>query len=127
MNGLARRGALHPGGELFGETMENWVHHELRAFCDYHERDESLTYWRTAGSVEVDFVVGDMRVALEVKASARVSYRHLRGLRAMRREHPEVDHRILVSLEPKPQRTEDGINTLPAEEFTRVLWHGSLI
>ena len=127
VNRLARRGALHPGGELFGKAMENWVHHELRAFCDYHERDESLAYWRTAGGVEVDFVLGDMRVALEVKASARVSHRHLRGLRALQRAHPEVDHRILVCLEPKPRRTEDGIDILPAEEFARLLWHGSLV
>ena len=127
VNRLARRGALHPGGELFGKAMESWVHHELQAFCDYQERDESLAYWRTAGGVEVDFVLGDMRVALEVKASARVSHRHLRGLRALQRTHPEVDHRILVCLEPKPRRTEDGIDILPAEEFARLLWHGSLI
>ena len=124
---LARRGDLHSGGELFGKAMENWVHHELRAFCDYHEHDESLAYWRTAGGVEVDFVLGDMRVALEVKASARVSHRHLRGLRALQRAHPEVDHRILVCLEPKPRRTEDGIDILPAEEFARLLWSGSLV
>ena len=124
---LARRGDLHSGGELFGKAMENWVHHELRAFCDYHEHDESLAYWRTAGGVEVDFVLGDMRVALEVKASARVSHRHLRGLRALQRAHPEVDHRILVCLEPKPRRTEDGIDILPAEEFARLLWRGSLV
>ena len=127
VNRLARRGALHPGGELFGKAMENWVHHELRAFYDYDERDEPLAYWRTAGGVEVDFVLGDMRVALEAKASARVSHRHLRGLRALQRAHPEVDRRILVCLEPKPRRTEDGIDILPAEEFARLLWHGSLI
>ena len=127
VNRLARRGALHPGGELFGKAMENWVHHELQAFCDYQERDESLAYWRTAGGVEVDFVLGDMRVALEVKASAQISHRHLRGLRALQRAHPEVDHRILVCLEPKPRRTEDGIDILPAEEFARLLWRGSLV
>ena len=127
VNRLARRGALHPGGELFGKAMENWVHHELQAFCDYQERDESLAYWRTAGGVEVDFVLGDMRVALEVKASARVSQRHLRGLRTLQRAHPEVAHRILVCLEPKPRRTEDAIDLLPAEEFARLLWRGSLV
>ena len=127
VNRLARRGALHPGGELFGKAMENWVHHELQAFCDYQERDESLAYWRTAGGVEVDFVLGDMRVALEVKASTRISHRHLRGLRALQRTHPEVDHRILICLEPKPRRTEDGIDILPAEEFAHLLWHGSLV
>lgn len=127
VNRLARRGVLHPGGELFGKAMENWVHHELRAFCDYSERNEQLAYWRTAGGMEVDFIVGDMRVALEVKASARISRRHLRGLRSLRREYPELARRIVVCQEPKHRRTEDSIDVLPAKEFARLLWEGELI
>ncbi|MDE0448792.1 MAG: DUF4143 domain-containing protein [Spirochaetaceae bacterium] len=30
VNFLARRGALQPGGELFGKAFENWVFHERR-------------------------------------------------------------------------------------------------
>lgn len=127
VNRLARRGALHPGGELFGKAMENWVHHELRAYSDYRQCDEELAYWRTAGGVEVDFVVGDMRVALEAKSSARISRQHLSGLRSLQREHPETARRVLVCLEPKPRRTEGGIDILPAEEFARRLWNGALI
>ncbi|WP_446831123.1 ATP-binding protein [Candidatus Foliamicus sp.] len=127
VNRLARRGFLHPGGELFGKALENWVHHELRAYSEYSESNEKLAYWRTAGGVEVDFVVGDMRVAVEVKGSARISRRHLSGLRALYRDHPEALRRVLVCLEPKRRVTEDGIEVLPADDFARLLWDGALI
>ena len=127
VNQLARRGVLHPGGELFGKAMENWVHHELRAYLDYSNHAEELAYWRTAGGVEVDFIVGDMRVALEVKSSARISQRHLRGLRSLQREYPELARLIVVCQEPKHRRTGDGIDVLPAREFVRLLWQDALI
>jgi len=33
----------------------------------------------------------------------------------------------VVSLDPRPRRTEDGIDTLPAKLFARQLWEGELI
>ena len=35
VNFLARRGALQPGGELFGKAFENWVFHELCCYNSY--------------------------------------------------------------------------------------------
>lgn len=126
VNHLARRGTLSPGGELYGKAFENWVFHELSAFCAYFLTDESLSYWRLAGGTEVDFILGDMRIAIEAKASAQVSSRHLRGLRSLVAEHPRVRRRVLVCLEPRARRTEDGIDILPAPEFVRRLWAGEI-
>ena len=69
VNRLARRGDLLPGSELYGQAFENWVFHELSAFIDYREWDGAIAYWRLAGGTEVDFVLGDMQVAIEAKAS----------------------------------------------------------
>ena len=126
VNRLARRGALAPGSELYGKAFENWVFHELSAFIDYRERDETLTYWRLAGGAEVDFVLGDMQLAVEAKASARIAAQHLKGLRSLAEDHPGVGRRVVVCLEPRPRRTEDGIDVLPAEVFARRLWEGDL-
>ena len=79
MNRLARRGELQRGSDSYGKAFENWVFHELSAFIAYRELDEQLTYWRLPSGIEVDFVVGDMRLAIEAKASVRITSGHLRG------------------------------------------------
>ncbi|MBI3697039.1 MAG: hypothetical protein HY238_19670 [Acidobacteria bacterium] len=52
--------------------------------------------------------------------------RMMKGLRALREEAP-LRGQILVSHEPKPWRTEDGIEVLPVEGFLRRLWGDDLL
>lgn len=120
VNHLARRGRLQPGGELFGKAFENWVHHELLAFNAYHGSSTDLSYWRLASGIEVDFIVGQMDVAIEAKASGRITTDHLKGLRHLHADHPRA-RRIVVCLEPKRRVTEDGIEIVPASVFTAEL------
>ena len=127
VNRLAKRGALAPGGELYGKAFENWVFHELAAYLAYQEIDAGLSYWRLAGGAEVDFVLGDMQLAVEAKASEKIVARHLKGLRTLAQEHPNASRRVVVCLEPRPRRTEDGIDVLPAAEFAHRLWQGRLL
>ncbi len=117
VNHLARRGGLQPGGELFGKAFENWVLHELLAYDAYHEMRTDLSYWRLASGIEVDFIVGNMAVAIEAKASTRITADHLRGLRHLRDDHPRV-RRVVACLEPRRRTTEDGIEILPVSAFT---------
>ena len=127
VNRLARRGPLAAGTELYGKAFENWVFHELVAFLTYRELDHPLAYWRLVGSTEVDFVLGDMRLAVEAKASARIVGRHLKGLRSLADDNPHVGGRVVVCLEPRPRRTEDGIDVLPVADFVQRLWQGDLV
>ena len=126
VNRLTRRGELTPGSPLYGKAFENWVFHELSAGIEYQEWDLELTYWRLPSGIEVDFVLGDMEVAVEAKASARITRDHLRGLRTLMEEHPGVRRRIVVCLEPRARRTDDGIDILPAADFIRRLGQGAL-
>ena len=126
VNRLIRRGELTPGSPLYGKAFENWVFHELSAGIEYQEWDLELTYWRLPSGIEVDFVLGDMEIAVEAKASARITRDHLRGLRTLMEEHPGVRRRIVVCLEPRARRTDDGIDILPAADFIRRLGQGSL-
>lgn len=116
VNHLARRGALRPGSELYGKAFENWVFHELSAHNAYSEAFARLTYWRLASGIEVDFVANDFRVAIEAKATAKVTADHLRGLRTITQDH-RVGQRVVVCLESKSRRTDDGILVVPAREF----------
>ena len=126
VNRLARRGELLSGSELYGKAFENWLFHELSTFMSYRDVDGPLSYWRLAGGIEVDFVVGNMRVAIEAKSGARITRDHLKGLRSLVEDHPHVERRIVVCREPRARRTEDGIEVLPAETFVRRLWAGDL-
>lgn len=118
VNHLARRGTtLQRGTELYGKAFENWVFHELAANNAYREAFERLSYWRLASGIEVDFIVDDLEIAIEAKATAKVTTDHLRGLRNLAQDHPRVRQRIVVCLESKSRRTEDGILILPAREF----------
>ena len=126
VNRLARRGELLPGSVGYGQAFENWVFHELSAFIDYREWDGGLAYWRLAGGTEVDFVLGDMQLAVEAKATSRITSDHLKGLRSLVADHPGIGRRVVVCLEPRARRTEDGIDILPGEVFSRRLWEGEL-
>lgn len=116
VNHLARRGRVVPGSELFGKAFENWVFHELGAANAYHDHFHELSYWRLASGIEVDFIVGHMALAIEAKATARITSDHLNGLRQLREDHPAV-RRVVVCLEPKRRRTPDGIEILPVQAF----------
>ena len=63
VNHLAKRGGLQAGSELYGKAFENWVFHELSAHNAYSEAFATLSYWRLASGIEVDFIVNDMQLA----------------------------------------------------------------
>jgi hypothetical protein len=74
----------------------------------------------------VDFIVNDMEVAIEAKSSRKITSEHMKGLRNLVKDYPNVKKRIVVCTEPKAWRTEDGIDILPVGSFCRKLWDGAL-
>lgn len=127
VNGLAKRGRLEPGSELFGKAFENWVCHEISAYACYSEHYHELSHWRLSTGVEVDLIVDDMAYAIEAKATRSVGADHLKGLRELGRDYPATKRRIVVSLDPTPRVTEDGIEILPYQVFADRLWQGDLL
>lgn len=126
VNFLAQRGKIQPRSELFGKAFENWVHHELRAYLSYMHRPEKLSYWALSTSTEVDFIIGNMLTAIEVKSSSRIHSEHLKGLRELKVDHPNVKKRFVVCTESTARQTEDGIRILPYMDFCQKLWAGEL-
>jgi predicted AAA+ superfamily ATPase len=118
-NILARRGEILPKSELFGKVLEHLIHNELVAWLSYRRDDRPLTFWRDRYGNEVDFLVGD-DWAIEVKASSKVSGKHLKGLR-MLSEDMSFKHKIVVSMDSSPRRIDD-ILVLPCIEFLQRLW-----
>lgn len=121
---LCKRGKVEMGSELIGKAFENWVHHELRAYQAYRNPDIELSYWRTSSQIEVDFIVGKMETAIEVKASSRIQSDHLKGLREVFKDYAKLKNRIVICFEKQPRKTSDGIEILPYRTFIERLWSG---
>ena len=64
----------------------------------YTHSEEKLSYWRTYTSIKVGAVIGDARVAIEVKSAEEVLLRHLKGLKTFGEEYPQ-SRLIIVSLD----------------------------
>ncbi len=111
---------------LYGKAFENWVFHELCAHSAYSGAKADVAYWRLASGIEVDFILNDMEVAIDAKAGAKIFDDHLRGLRQLLVDHPEVRRRIVVCRESRARRTGDGIEILPIQSFVRALAAGDV-
>jgi predicted AAA+ superfamily ATPase len=127
VNVLARRGHIEAHTELFGKALENWIFHELNAFISYRQKDCELSYWRLASGIEVDFLVDQAEIGIEVKSTARANDFHLKGLRELRADHRSAKRLILVCMEARARRTEDGVDILPVRDFLSRLWAGEII
>lgn len=122
---LTRRGKIALGSELFGRAFEHFITLEVIAHSKYSNLNYPIEYWRTASQFEVDLILGKGEVAIEIKSSALAKDRHLKGLRAFKEEHKS--RYILVSQDPHPRKTNDGILILPWKDFLIQLWQNEIV
>lgn len=115
---------LDRNSDLFGRTLEQMVALELRAYLSYRRvKNLPLTFWRSESGFEVDFLLGE-RVAIEVKATKRVTEKDKRGLRALKDEGVFKQF-YLLSFDPLETKR-DGIHTLSLSTFLERLWSGGI-
>lgn len=119
-NHLRHRGEMVRGTAEYGHAFEHLVMQELRAWLSYTGRQEQLSYWRTYNGQEVDAVIGEARVAIEIKSVEEVMPRHLKGLKAFAADYPQCNP-MIVSLDPIP-RTTDGVQCMHVLQFFKQLW-----
>ncbi len=121
---LANIQSLDPRSDLYGMSFEHWVGLEIRAYLSYRRRNDSLEFWRTKSHQEVDFIVGD-EVAIEVKATQKVTENDLKGLKALGDEKKIKDY-YLVSKDPLSAKRGD-IHCIPWTRFIEKLWNDGLL
>lgn len=124
-NHLLHRKDLVRGTTGYGHAFEHLVIQELYAFLHYRHSDEKLSFWRTYTGVEVDAVIGDARVAIEIKSVEEVLPRHVKGLLSFGDDYPE-SRRIIVSLDPF-NRSVNGVEAIYVYDFFRMLWNGEIV
>jgi predicted AAA+ superfamily ATPase len=123
-NFLARR-RPRLGSAEFGKAFEHYILMELKAYQAYRRPELDIRFWRTASGFEVDFVLGDLDLAIEVKGGPRVHDGDLTGLRALAEEH-RIRRSVVVSLERQSRRIAPGIDVLPWTVFLDRLWGGDI-
>jgi len=120
---LAGTEALDRNSDLYGRSFEQWIAMELRAALSYQRTHQELAYWRSTHQQEVDFIIGD-EVAIEVKASQRVSERDGRGLQALQ-EEGMIKRFYLVSQDPV-EMVKESIQRVHWQTLLTRLWAGTL-
>lgn len=123
-NFLMGRHNMKRGSDEYGHAFEHYVMQEIIAYRGYNRRREEISYWHTYTHQEVDAVIGDAKVAIEIKSSEQVKTRHKSGLKAFKEEHPDC-RLILVSLDPITRISGD-VELLYVTDFLKMLWEGNI-
>ena len=123
-NHLLHRKELIRGTSDYGHAFEHLVVQEVIAYMHYRHSEEKLSYWRTYTGIEVDLIIGDARVAIEVKSAEEVLPRHLKNLKIFSDEHPQ-SRLIVVSLDVFSRRIND-IECFYVKDFFQMLWSDGL-
>lgn len=117
-------------GSEAGKAFEHFIYLELLAYMKVHNKRESIKFWRTSKGLEVDFVIGKARLAIETKISNSVSKQDIKGLMVFKKENPETQA-IVVSLDDSPRKIplEENLEILilPYKEFLKNLWRGDFV
>jgi uncharacterized protein len=121
-NYLARR-KPKKGSSEFGKSFEHYILMEIKAYIGYKNPDLPISFWRTSGGREVDFILGEKDVAIEVKSSARVHKKDTQSLLALMEDGP-VKKSCIVCLEKEPRQIHKDIEVLPWKIFLNRLWEG---
>lgn len=123
-NYLMGRHSLKRGTDDYGHAFEHLIIQEIIAYKGYNDKKDNISYWRTYDRKEVDVVIGDAKLAIEIKSSEQVKTKYKAGLRAFKEEHPDC-RLMLVSLEPVTRKTED-IEMVYVLDFFKMLWNGEI-
>ena len=114
------------GTAEFGKSFEHYILLELMAYKAYKNPELPIHYWRTTTGREVDFILGDMECAIEVKTSKRIHESDMSALKILQTECT-VKRSIVISFESEPKILSGNIECLPWKLFLEKLWGQELL
>lgn len=124
-NHLTKRCHLAPRTPEYGHAFEHLIMQEIAAYLGYTNSDEELTYWHTYENLEVDAVIGDARVAIEIKSKEHIDHDDKKGVTEFAKEHPDT-RQIIVSRDRISRRSGD-VDLYYVTDFFKALWAGEII
>lgn len=124
-----KRSTGNVSAEEKGALFEGLVAQILRAYRDYRNLWDRISYWAPVhkSSVEVDFLLqrGPELIAVEVKSGRTFTESWCKGLRAVA-SIPGLRRRIIVYPDGPRLKTQDGIEVFPFQLFSDQLAEGTL-
>ena len=124
-NHLTKRYHLAPKTPEYGHAFEHLIMQEIVAYLGYTNSDEELSYWHTYENLEVDAVIGDARVAIEIKSKEHIDHNDKKGVTEFAKEHP-LAKQIIVSKDRISRRSGD-VDLYYVTDFFKALWAGKII
>lgn len=123
-NYLLQRTSLPPETPEYGHSFEHFVMQELRAYVNYFQKDETLSYWHTYNNKEIDVVVGQAKIGIEIKSTAEIQPKHLSNFKDYHDEFP--DSRCIIVSRDKLTRRNGNIEIMYVFDFLKQLWAGEI-
>ena len=123
-NYLMGRHSLKRGTDDYGHAFEHYVMQEIIAYKGYNDKRDTVSYWHTYDRKEVDAIIGDAKVAIEIKSVEHVETKHKKGLKAFKEEYPDC-RLVLVSLDPITRKSGD-VELIYVLDFLKMLWNGEI-
>ncbi len=119
--------AIQPKGpydteeENDGAAFETLTYQELQAINHYFNFQYKIYFWRTVDKVEVDFVLYGPKgiIAIEVKRTASIDPKDLKGLKSFGEDYPEA--KLFLFYGGKRREYKDNIQIIPLEEALPLL------
>jgi predicted AAA+ superfamily ATPase len=118
---LRPMGPLDSSQEAEGAALETLFLQSLSAVNDYYDLGYKIHFWRTQSGDEVDFVIygpGGFH-AFEIKRSATITSKSLKGLKVFGQEYPQAQLYILFL--GKQNEYHSGIRAIPFEQALKNL------
>jgi predicted AAA+ superfamily ATPase len=122
---MVKRKVAEERGEIFGKAFEHFIFTELATQSIYIELDYKINFWRTKSGYEVDFILGDGKIAVEVKGTSYVENRETRALDALIDEY--TPQQAFVVCNEKVERVHGQIKIIPWRKFLEDLWQRKII
>jgi predicted AAA+ superfamily ATPase len=118
---LRPTGPLDSLEEGDGAALETLFLQSLSAVNDYYEYGYKIHFWRTQLGEEVDFVIYGARGfhAFEIKRSATITSKSLKGLKAFGEDYPEA--KLYILFFGKTKEYYGNITAIPFEEALKEL------
>ena len=110
-------GLLDSPQEIDGAALEGLVFQQIRSWFAYRGDVDDTYFWRTKSSNEVDLVVygSDTFCAIEIKNTAKLNSKMVKGLISFKEDYPEAEPCLLYRGEERIKIK--NILCIPCEEF----------
>ncbi len=114
---LRPKGPFDRPAEIDGSMLEGLVYQNLKGWISYSNKKNDLFFWRSAGGIEVDFIIygEDGICAIEVKHSNKIRPEDLRPLKEFQKDYPKSQTVFLYN--GKERLLKKNIHCLPVDEF----------